>query len=58
MGFKSRFITCMPKGEKFDDCHVITGQTEREVTLRLPLYYSIDLSRYLIIMYQIKNTIK
>lgn len=23
LGFKSRFITCMPKGEKFDDCHVI-----------------------------------
>jgi len=23
MGFKSRFITCMPKGEIFDDCHVI-----------------------------------
>ncbi len=23
MGYKSRFITCMPKGEKFDDCHVI-----------------------------------
>ncbi len=23
MGFKSRFVTCMPKGEKFNDCHVI-----------------------------------
>lgn len=23
MGYKSRFITCMPQGEKFDDCHVI-----------------------------------
>jgi tetratricopeptide (TPR) repeat protein len=23
MGYKSRFITCMPQGEIFDDCHVI-----------------------------------
>ncbi|MCZ4695107.1 transglutaminase domain-containing protein [Ancylomarina euxinus] len=23
MGFKSRFVTCMPKGERFSDCHVI-----------------------------------
>lgn len=23
MGYKSRFITCMPMGEIFDDCHVI-----------------------------------
>ncbi len=23
MGFKSRFVTCMPKGEVFEDCHVI-----------------------------------
>ena len=23
MGFKSRFVTCMPKELKFDDCHVI-----------------------------------
>jgi hypothetical protein len=23
MGFKSRYITCLPKGEKFQECHVI-----------------------------------
>ena len=23
MGYKSRFVTCKPKGEKFNDCHVI-----------------------------------
>lgn len=23
MGYNARFITCMPMGEKFDDCHVI-----------------------------------
>ncbi len=23
MGYSARFITCMPMGEKFDDCHVI-----------------------------------
>lgn len=25
MGFKSKFVTCMPKEEKFDDCHVINS---------------------------------
>ncbi len=25
MGFKSRFVTCMPKPEKFNDCHVINA---------------------------------
>lgn len=25
MGFKSRFVTCMPKGNDFDDCHVINS---------------------------------
>lgn len=34
-GFASRFVTCMPKGEKFDDCHVIN------------MVYSKDLQKWL-----------
>jgi len=34
-GFASRFVTCMPRGEKFDDCHVIT------------MVYSKDLKKWL-----------
>ena len=35
MGFKSRFVTCMPKELKFDDCHVIN------------MVYSNDLNKWL-----------
>jgi len=31
MGIKSRYITCMPKESKFDDCHVINMVYSREL---------------------------
>ena len=30
-GFASRFVTCMPRGEKFDDCHVINVVYSKEL---------------------------
>lgn len=35
LGFKSRYITCMPKETEFDDCHVIN------------MVYSNDLKRWI-----------
>lgn len=31
MGIKSRFVTCMPKEEKFDDCHVINAVYSKDL---------------------------
>lgn len=31
MGFKSKFVTCMPKGKRFADCHVINSVYSTEL---------------------------